>query len=127
MSEAFDPTKACPVTKNAWCSTTDCPLYNTELEQCSLWKRDEAYQELSGTISGAETDDERDLGQIFRDVTVWVDKACVLKYGETSSPSINVTVESGRVGTPIVFKDIWVQKIFITTTETTKYIVTGNG
>lgn len=127
MSEDFDPTKSCPVTKNAWCSESDCPLYNTELAQCSLWRRAQPYYELAGAINGAQNDQELDLGQIFKDVTIWVDKACIIQLGAIGNANINMTVVSGRVGTPVVFTDILVQKVYITTTETTNYIVTGNG
>jgi hypothetical protein len=127
MSEDFDPSKSCPVTKNAWCSEDDCPFYNTELSQCSLWRRTAPYYELAGAISGAQNDQELDLGQIFKDVTVWVDKACTLQLGAVGQANINMTVASGRVGTPLVITDIWIQKVYITTTETTNYIVTGNG
>lgn len=127
MSKAFDPSKACPVTKNAWCSEDDCPLYNSELAQCSLWRREEPYYELAGTITGAQNDQPLDLGQVFKDITIWVDKACILQLGAVGNPNINITVASGRVGTPVSFTEIWVQIVYITTTETTEYIVTGNG
>lgn len=124
---SFDSDKACPLTKNAWCSEDDCPFYNTDLSQCSLWRREEDYNELAGAIVGAQNDQELDLGQVFKDITIWVDKACIFQLKAIGNPNINMTVASGRVGTPMVLTDIWAQKLYITTTETTNYIITGNG
>ena len=128
MTKTFDPTKSCPVTKNFSCSEDDCPLYNTELTECSLWRRAGIVLRAGGSASvGAANDQELDLGQVFKDVTIWVDKACILQLGAVGNPNINMTVASGRVGTPLVLTDIWIQKVYITTTETTNYIITGNG
>lgn len=127
MTDTFDPAKACPVTKNAWCAEADCPLYSTELSQCSLWRRQAPYYEIAGATAGAVSDQELDLGQVFKDVTIWVDKPCIIQLGQLGNPNINMTATGGRVGVPLVLTEIWIQKVYITTTETTNYIVTGNG
>ncbi|MDD3493343.1 MAG: hypothetical protein PHZ19_07620 [Candidatus Thermoplasmatota archaeon] len=85
------------------------------------------YNELSGTQLGAQTDKEYDLGQEFKDVTVFVDKPVTVKFHTTEDNVITLSSEGGRVGTPVFFRGIKARYVFLTTTVDTYYIITGNG
>ena len=126
----FDPTLQCPVIRNFECVQEECAFWNADKEECLYFDGlvgKEGYNEASQLIVGVTTDTEIDLGVRYRDITIIVDQACTVKFQDDTHASIDLSVATGRVGTPVVFRGINAQKVYVTTTVDTTVTIFGNG
>jgi hypothetical protein len=126
----FDPTAACPIIKNFECSQEDCGFWNAERGECIFWdmmagKTD--YTEVVSTVGPGETDGVLDLGKIYKDITIWVDGDCSVKFGASTNDPVELSSTYGRVGTPVYFRGINARYLYFTSTLLVNILVTANG
>jgi hypothetical protein len=126
---AFDPTLQCPVIRNFECVQEECSFWNADKAECLYFDGlvgKEGYNEVSQLIVGITTNTEIDLGLRYRDITIFVDQACSVRFQDTAHPSISLSVATGRINTAVVFKGINARKVYVTTTVNTNVTVFGN-
>ena len=126
----FDPTASCPIIKNFECSQEDCGFWNSEKAECIFWdmmagKKD--YNEFPITVGPNEVDGVLDLGKIYKDITIWVDGDCIVKFGAATEPEILLNSTYGRVGTPVYFNGFNARYLYFTSTPLINILVTGSG
>jgi hypothetical protein len=126
----FDSTKACPIIRNFQCAEADCGFWNADKAECIFWdemagKQD--YNEVAGTITGAKTNQEIDLGAVYRDITIWIDQAVTVRLHSVTGNVLTFNTTYGRVGTPVYVRRANARYLYITTTVTTNYLIDGNG
>lgn len=127
---AFDPTLQCPLIRNFECVQEECVYWNADKAQCILFDGlagKEAYIEVSQLVSGVQTNLQIDLGARFRDLTIVVDLACVIRFHDATHPAVSLTATLGRVNNALIFRGINAQSVFITTTNDTNITIFGNG
>lgn len=125
----FDPTLSCPIMKGITCAETDCVFWDTVLLRCSQVNQltTQNYNELTGGLAMIAGEITLDLGQIYRDVTVYVDWDTRVKFTNIANPVVDLTTANGRVGIPVLFQGINAQYVYLTALDLPlNYIVTGN-
>jgi len=126
----FDPTLSCPIIKNFECSQEDCGFWSVDRAECIFWDMmagKNEYDEFISSVGPAETDKTLDLGKIYKDITIWVDGDCSVKFGANTNPAITLSSTYGRVGTPVYFRGFNARYLYFTSTPLVNFIVTGNG
>jgi hypothetical protein len=126
----FDPTASCPIIKNFECSQEDCGFWNADRAECIFWdlmagKTD--YDEFIATVGPNEIDGVLDLGKIYKDITIWVDGECTVRFGSVIASEVTFSATYGRVGTPVYFKGINARYLYFTSVPLVNILVTGNG
>lgn len=126
----FDPTAACPIIKNFECSQEDCGFWNADRAECIFWdmmagKTD--YDEFIASVGPAETDGLLDLGKIYKDITIWVDGDCTVKFGAATNNPVSLISTYGRVGTPVYFRGFNARYLYLSSTPLINILVTGSG
>ena len=127
---AFGPTLQCPVIRNFECIQEECAFWNADKSQCLYFDGlvgKEAYTEVIQLVSGVQTNLEIDLGSRFRDLTIVVDLACIIRFHDATHSTVSLSAALGRVNNALIFRGINAQKIYITTTNDTNITIFGNG
>lgn len=130
MGICFDPAKACPIIKNFECSQEDCGFWDADRAECIFWDTMAGFSKYAAdelTVPGSETNYDIDLGDVYKDITIWVDQDCVVRLNGVSEDAIELSATYGRVGTPVYFRGFNARHVYITTTLATNVSVVGNG
>jgi hypothetical protein len=126
---AFDPTLSCPIMKGITCAETECVFWDNVLLRCSQVNQavTQNYNEITGALDPITGEITLDLGQIYRDVTVYVDWDTRVKFTNIANAPVDLTTANGRVGIPVLFQGINAQYVYLTGLDLPlNYIVTGN-
>jgi hypothetical protein len=126
----FDPTQGCPVIKNFNCVQEDCSFWNAKRVECIFWDEmagHDKYTEVAQLLVGVLTDEIVNLGAVYKDLSIFVDQVCNIRFHDATHPSISMSTALARVGIPVYFKGINAQYVLVTTTVNTNITVDGNG
>ncbi len=126
----FDPTQGCPIVKNFNCVQEDRAFWDANLAECIFWDEmagHNAYNEVIQAIGGGLTDVLVDLGKVYKDVTVFVDDVCSLKFHDVAHAPVAMSIALARVGIPVYFKGINARYVLVTTVNPINVTVNGNG
>jgi hypothetical protein len=128
-SLVFDPAKGCPLIRNFNCAKADCNFYDAERVECIIWDGLAGHNNYVEVVTATAdpADEIIDLGGVFKDITLFVDAACTIKFHSATDSSLDFSVALGRVGTPVVFRGINARYVLISGAGAINITATGNG
>jgi len=128
----FDPTKSCPIIKGMECVQTDCGFWNPNKSECVYWDGlagKNGYNEITGTCPDDAAYHDLDLGVNYKDITIFVTGDATIYFDDNSGDLVNLSAATSRVNTPLVFKGINAQHIWMECAGgvAVDYCIFGNG